>query len=428
MASATTLLSLPPPLILRIFGLLPVDCRLRCAEVCRGWRSVLAERSAWTRLDVSLASGMYPMGRPLSALLRCASARAGGALQSLRVDTHVVDVHEAALLEMLAANAGALRELRVIRGRHDSWLRLPTVETLLRAAPQVRVLTADGLACDDAEAARRALRNEAPFAPLRVTTMAVVLQRADDAAVADVAADVAAHPSLTGLTLVQAPLHLPGVLDAVISVALARRLRSVSLQHCHPSPTFAPALARLLSSDALTRLELCAGGALDVPAARVLAAALRANATLTSLTLDNVSVWHEPAATAELLGALTGHASLRSLRLHDEAMDAAEQAVVGTALGALVAANAPALTELDVVRVYGLGDAAVRPVLNALPSNTRLRTLCYAVCDVSDAFAASVLLPAVRANTSLRELDLGWHGAAMLEVDRITSTRARADA
>jgi hypothetical protein len=120
MASATTLLSLPTPLILRIFGLLRVDCRLRCAEVCRGWRSVLAERSAWTRLDVSLASGMYPMGRPLSALLRCASARAGGALQSLRVDTHVVDVHEAALLEMLAANAGALRELRVIHSTADT--------------------------------------------------------------------------------------------------------------------------------------------------------------------------------------------------------------------------------------------------------------------------------------------------------------------
>ena len=47
--AATALLPLPLPIVLRIFALLPVDCRLRCAEVCRAWRAALAERSLRTR-------------------------------------------------------------------------------------------------------------------------------------------------------------------------------------------------------------------------------------------------------------------------------------------------------------------------------------------------------------------------------------------
>jgi hypothetical protein len=55
---ATTALSpLPLAVVLHIFSLLPVDCRLRCLEVCRGWRSVLSEHSLWTRLDLTAASG-----------------------------------------------------------------------------------------------------------------------------------------------------------------------------------------------------------------------------------------------------------------------------------------------------------------------------------------------------------------------------------
>ncbi len=81
-APLTTVLSaLPLPLVLHIFSLLPVDTRLRCAEVCRGWRSVLLERSLWTRLDLSEAPGVR--GAALAALLRCAAARAGGSLHTL---------------------------------------------------------------------------------------------------------------------------------------------------------------------------------------------------------------------------------------------------------------------------------------------------------------------------------------------------------
>jgi hypothetical protein len=69
-----------------------------------------------------------------------------------------------------------------------------------------------------------------------------------------------------------------------------------------------------------------------------------------------------------LLGALTGHASLRMLDLsmngHDDnPHDAEHAAATGAALGALVGANAPALTALD-VSVCSLGDDGLRPLFD----------------------------------------------------------------
>jgi hypothetical protein len=68
-----------------------------------------------------------------------------------------------------------------------------------------------------------------------------------------------------------------------------------------------------------------------------------------------------------------------------------------------VAANAHALTELDVAH-NRLGDEGLRPLFEALPLNTHLRTLDVSWNDMNAAFAHDVLLPAVRANTSLRTL------------------------
>jgi hypothetical protein len=153
--------------VLHIFSLLPVDCRLRCAEVCCGWRSVLLERSLWSRLDLSHASGVrMPQAYPaLDALLRCAAARAGGGLQAL----HIVEdlISDEALLEVVAANAGALHELRahthVDNAMHTGFIP-EVIEAVLVAAPLLRVFNTD-LCCgmEAAEDARRVLRNEPPF-------------------------------------------------------------------------------------------------------------------------------------------------------------------------------------------------------------------------------------------------------------------------
>jgi hypothetical protein len=405
---ATTALSpLPLCVVLHIFSLLPVDDRLRCAEVCRGWRSVLLERSLWTRLDLSATSGVRVRARigALDSLLRCAAARAGGGLQSL----HVIKDHVTpeALLAVAAANAGALRELHTHRDKPYSGFTPDQVEALCGAAPLLRTFTTD--LCDttgNVQDVGRALRNEAPFGPLRVRHLSANLHDEDEADVSAFTAEVAAHASLCGLELRYASLGTPAALDAVVEAALARRLQTVDLFECGLSPASVPALTRLLARDALTTLACSCMFLLDVPAARVLAAALRANSTLTSLSLFNTGVFNDPAAAVELLGALTGHASLRVLDLkHNRRPVAAHPEAAGAALGALVAANAPALTQLDVA-VCDLGGVGLRALFEALPANTHLRKLECSYNFINNAFAADVVLPAVRANASLRQVEL----------------------
>jgi hypothetical protein len=395
--------------VLHIFSLLPVDCRLRCSEVCRDWRAALAERSLWTRLDVTAESGVRVReGANVNDLLRCAAARAGGGLQALHIcEEHVT--HEA-LLEVLAANAGALRELHT-RDASNLGYTPTQAAALLAAAPLLHAFSTDLFNEDeDVPTTRAALRNEAPFGALRVRRLNVRFdvgdgddadEDAEEASVLAFAADVAAHASLRELELESAPLFTLAALNAVVDAALTRRLQTVAFDSCDLLPASAPALARLLRSDALTTLECWGMDLLDAPAARVLAAALRANSTLTSLTLKGVGVFRDAAAGAELLGALTGHARLRVLNLGGNAMLAAHQAAVGAALGALVAANA--LSELEVSEC-NLGERGMRALVAALPANTHLRALDCGGNGIGRAFASDVLLPAVRANVSLREL------------------------
>jgi hypothetical protein len=223
-------------------------------------------------------------------------------------------------------------------------------------------------------------------------------------------ADVAAHASLVELRLYRAQLDVPAVLDAFVDAALSLPLlRTVQLVACGLSPASAPALARLLGSGTLTALTIhiseSSDASLDAPVAVLLGDALRANTTLTSLTLGSAQLWSDRAAVAALLGALTGHASLRQLGVIADGYPSDEDHLLhaGALLGALIAADAPALTALD-VRYSHLGDAGLRPLFQALPGNSHLRTLDCSTNFISPAFAAHVLLPAVRANTSLRTL------------------------
>jgi hypothetical protein len=434
----TALSPLPHAVVLHIFSLLPVDCRLRCAEVCRGWRSVLLERSLWTRLELTAASGVrvhtHAHGA-WDALLRCAAARARGGLRSIQIDTR--SFTHPTLLEVAAANARALRELHVSDDDRDSLGVTPDEATaLLYAAPLLRTFTTD-LQCEDDgmdvhavdrvlrnETVRRALRNEEPFAPLRLRRLRADLVHEDEAGLVAFAADVTAHASLVGLTLEGAPLGTPAALDAVVDAALVRRLQHVELYDCGLSPESAPALARLLGGGALTALDCWHMQLADeLGSAAVLAAALRASSTLVSLTLIDSGVFNTPAVAAELLGALTGHASVRTLRLTHHYVHGAHRAAAGATLGALVAANAPALTELD-VSFCNLGSVGLRPLLEALPANAHLRVLDCSRNDISDAFARDVLLPAVRANTSLRRLHAGPNRLREREAEDIMGSRA----
>jgi hypothetical protein len=400
--ASSALSPLPLPLVLHVLSLLPVDARARAACVCRGWRTTLEELSLWTRLELSPSSGVAV--RVTDAVLAGAAGKARGQLASLDVrgcDFIIFD----ALLAVVQANAGALREL--CAGASDAAilqaLNADRVERLLTSAPQLTACHADVFAFTRVADACRMLRNEAPFQPLRLRALRADFGLDVDLAfVLELAADLAAHASLKHATLHNAPMHVLAALDAVVDAALACGLVSLRLLYCRLSPAAVPALVRLLGSGTLTELDIFERQQLlDGPSAALLGDALRANATLTSLSLQGF-LWRAAHAGAALLGALTGHSSLRTLNLAHNIVREAQPAA-GAALGALVAANAPALTELNLEWGH-LNDAALRPLFEALPRNTHLCTLNVRENDLSEAFARDVLLPAVHANTSLRTL------------------------
>jgi hypothetical protein len=413
---------LPLALALAIFALLPVDARLRCAEVCRGWRAVLRERSLWLRLDLSEASGL---ARPATdALLRAAAARVDGQLHFLDVSECEAGITPACLLAVVTANAGALRQLRVWHGASRT-LGLDATQALLRAAPQLRVFDAD-VACDSVANAQRLLRNEGAFAPLRLRKLRVRFDIQTEATVLSLAADVTSHPSLSDLFLVGAPLDTPAALNATVAAALANGFSSLTLASCRLSPASAPALARLLGSGALRLLCIVNDERplLDAAAAAVLGDALRANRTLDSLLLASNALWRDPAVTAILLGAITAHHSLQTVHLCNDPMGDAQEAA-GAALGALVAADAPALLFLDLCDC-GLQEAALGPLVDALPANTHLYALALGEVTASAKFLRERLLPAVRANTSLTSIEITVTGegeSAAREAQEIVNSR-----
>ncbi len=351
-----TLAALPRALFFEVLSRVPVDCRMRCREVCRAWRTALNDCSAWRRLDLSTATG--GLARHASdAVLRAAAARAGRQLQSLDVsDCHWVS--PAALLRVARINSGALRELHM-RTCKEVRAGRPHHEPLLRAASRLRACYAS----QDTSAlavARAMLRGEPPFAALRLDSLHVGdnENNIEADAVLGLASDLSACTFIRELHLRAAALDVPAALDALVDAACACRLHTLRLDYCSLSAASAPALARLLGGGALAELEIYGLRFrdpldppllfLDAPATAVLADALRACSTLTALTLRHVDLWHDPGATA-VLGALTGHASLRTLDLsHDHVHSDAAGAAVRAALDALVGANAPALTELDV--------------------------------------------------------------------------------
>jgi hypothetical protein len=421
--------ALPHALALAIFSRLTVEQRLRCIEVCRGWRATLVDHAAWLQLDLTRADG----SECSEALLRAATSRAGGQLRSLRLACGAPAL-QAALCAVAAGNAATLQELRISVPAAARWQRRRThdLDALLRAAPQLRTLEAD-VDCRGTAEAHHVLRNEPPFGPLRVREAGVYARAhtADAAAVLALAADMAAHAWLTDVSLFTAQLDVPAALDAVVDAALARRLSRVLLSDCGLSPASAPALTRLLDGDMLTELYLAGAPAgmpwqllLDAPAAVLLSKALRANTSLTALRLDAIDLWRDAAAAAELMGALTAHPRLRELALsdppHDGGLRAAE---AGAALAALLLANAPALQTLH-IDWCRLGDAGMGPVVDALRHNTHLTKLTCSWNDMSEAFARDVLLPAVRANGSLREL-VADQSAQEREAAALVAARAR---
>jgi hypothetical protein len=419
------LLALPYAILLRILNLLPLDARCSAAGVCRAWRStLLSERSLWTTLHVRDVRSSVP----LPALLRTAVQLAGGCVTS--IDVSDWSGHRGGLTAIVTACAASLRELRMLhpsRADPHAWLHPFSAAELLHAAPALTALHADVHFRAPGEEDGGCLRGEPPFGPLRVRHLYVVAGGAQPGVLTALAADCAAHESLAELALGAANLSADGVLDAFVGAAHARRLARLELSSCPLGASTAAALARLLGEggEALATLVLRSDGppAMDEAGATTVSDALRANATLTSLTLRGSSLAGDARACAALLRGADGHASLRRLRFCTSAESyvtvtpsPAAAAALGGALGALLAANAPALTQLDVSDCH-LGDDALRALLDGLRANTHLRALDMACNEASAAFSRDALLPAVRANGSLRALRVAGHDATPAQVE-----------
>ncbi len=280
------------------------------------------------------------------------------------------------------------------------------VAAVLGAAPRLSLLAAD-MHCYNIAEAHRLLRNEGVFEALRVRKMHVFT--GNEADVLALASDLAAHTWLKAVYVCGAPLGTLAVLDAVVDAALALRLPSLTLIECDVTPASAPALTRLITLTELYVINTYRH-LLDQPAAALIAAALRANSTLTSLKLEACGFWRDAAAAALILDALTAHRSVRTLYLGYNVVQPGDQQApdLGAVLGALVAADAPALHELDLSGIARdeAGLLALGPLLDALPLNTHLRTLTLGQVRCTDEFARDRLLPAVRGNTSLQKLSV----------------------
>ena len=261
---------LPRGFVHAVFLLLPADQRLRCIEVNRAWRALLADTSFWTQsLDLSRASGV---ARFSEALFCAAVAKAGGQLRVLDLSgREVLDELEeledeflplpprypeslslATIHAALEANASSLVELHALRLPR---LLLPDMEqnaahvrTLLAAAPSLRLL-ATSVQCNLATA-RSMLRSEAPFgARLRLQRLWVndAGGLEDAAGVAQFCVELRSHTSFQVLSLWSAPLASAAAMDAVANAAIALRLRTLRLIYCKAQLAGVAALVRLIA-------------------------------------------------------------------------------------------------------------------------------------------------------------------------------------
>ena len=418
MAEQLTFDALPVALKRAIFRAVPVDTRMRCAEVSPSWRRILADTSLWTTLDVSDAARL---DAPLTeALLRAAVLRAGGQLSCLvaTLPSYPADTLRSVpeLLRALAASAASLRELHLYSHNQHIGFCLLGLEDVRELACELPALTL--LECGlsfHAHGHRGAdpfadlpplLRCEPPFRALALRSIHMVCDRRTPLEPwPTFCSTAAACTSLEVLVLIGAPLDV-AAMAALVDAALTNRLKRLGLHACFLAVGSCPMLARLLREGALESLEILSPAGwlhddpeISAPLLDALTSGVRACNTLQHLFLSGRHLWKRGQASMDvgLLGALVAHPTLRTISLgSDECADGVDEEV-GAALAALVVANSPVLTVLD-VSFCSLRDEALAPLLAALPHNTHLRTLDVTCHKASAAFALDVLEPAAAAS------------------------------
>ena len=242
------LLILPLPFTHAVFVLVPVDTRLRCSEVNRAWRALLADTTLWERLNLSLESGLL---RFSEALLHAAVAKAGGQLRELEVMGQ--QVGKDVLLEVVSANATTLTELRAYT---QEFLSVEEVRELLQEGSALRLLQASAEVFRDRELARVMLRNEPPFQALRLRRLVVVQGLESTSQVAAFTLDLRCHASLENLRLDYVVLDTVAAMGAVVDACIVICLRELELVGCRASPATLPDLTRFIAAGTLRKFKV----------------------------------------------------------------------------------------------------------------------------------------------------------------------------
>jgi len=333
-----------PELASLVFAQLPVDSRLRCREVCRGWRAFLADVRFWQVCNLSATSRV---ARRSPALLRAASERARGTLRELNVSEWyrmpvregVETLDDEQLLPVLRADAVSLLTLRAWMPVGGANANAAAIERLFIAAPRLRLLECDAfLQEEEAEAVPRLLR-EPQFAPLRLQTLVISAHGVQPPLdVPALAAWAATHPSLKCLFLGGAQLDSQPALNAVASLGTTQ-LQTLALIGCHLLPASLPALARTLESRSLKALTISNGNMPLFVGASVptFCTALRASG-LTSFDLRRMRLWESRADSLAIIAACMSHPTLRELSFeYNDLENAPGRAAIEAALDALQA-------------------------------------------------------------------------------------------
>ena len=247
----TVLSPLPLWFVHAVFLHLPVDTRLRCSEVSRAWRALLADTTLFASLDLSISSGL---ARFSEALLRAAVAKAGGQLRTLDFTGRVVDYgpDKRLLLEVVAANAATLTELRLDT---DEFLFADDARTLVTVVRDLQLLEVT-LFLRDREVARAILHNEPPFQALRLRKLIMACRLEATADTVAFSSDLRSHASLEMLFLYDAALNTATPMGAVVDACIALRLRNLSLSSCRIMPAVLPEVTRLIAAGALWELTV----------------------------------------------------------------------------------------------------------------------------------------------------------------------------
>jgi hypothetical protein len=425
-----------PALLSVVFAALPPDARLLCREVCTAWRRLLDDAAFWTELDFSDATHKVD-----EALLTAAAARSAGGLRSLILPPALgqlalwgdacfpESVVRPALLQVLCDNAASLRHLNALGFTGTNAISFEPLlcsqlAAILAAAPALETLKAHVHSFDAVSLLPVLQREHVQLTSLHLQHEASDL---DVPRMRELAAAIACQRStLQRVELLYVPLDVAP--EALFDAFLAcPRLAHLELRFPTVSQDVLAGLARLLRADMLvsfTLSEVAPSAELweSRAAAMAFAAALRACKRLTHLSLTDIGLLAargSVGAEAALMASLVGHPSLEDLSVGEfpgNTGEFAAPALLGAWLGAVVAANTPAL-KCFCFSCASLSDADALPFFASLAFNTHLRWIVIYHHSLSIDFMRDVALPAIRANTSLRRASVPLYYAKDFEAN-----------